>query len=405
MARPTIDATVIRSGDPDLSGLGDNERSIFADPSAVLVRPGDEFSREVYCILGIPVDAVSMPTVVSRIEEACDQEIPFILSTPNLNFLVNSLDDAEFRNSLLCSDLCPADGMPIVWIARLLGIPIEGRIAGADIFAALRARTNPQRPLKVYLFGSTDEVAAKAAANLNGSPQALQCVGWSCPGFGSIEDMSSDEMIAAINGSGADFLCVALGAKKGQAWLLHNHDRLTIPVRSHLGATVNFQAGTVARSPRFLQKLGFEWVWRILQEPHIAPRYWNDGLVFLKLLLFRITPLALESAREQSAQPLDVQVKISPTDVTVSLTGFATQLNIAYLTAEFRRVTASRRRTVLDFSRTMAVDARFLGLLLMLRKNLTRQGVSLELQGLSPALRRSFERHGLGYLFALPHAD
>src|SRR5664279_2769245 len=87
----------------------------------------DDLTREVYGVLGIPVDVIDMATVLRRIEAAAAHPAPFLISTANLNFLVTSRSDAEFRESLLRSDLCTADGMPIVWIARLLGISIKHR--------------------------------------------------------------------------------------------------------------------------------------------------------------------------------------------------------------------------------------------------------------------------------------
>ncbi len=239
----------------------------------------DGLSREVYCILGIPIDAVEMAAVLRIIEQAASGLAPFVISTPNLNFLVNSLSDAEFRESLLLSDLCPADGMPIVWIARLMGLPIERRIAGSDIFAAFNVKPGSDPPLRVFFFGATDRVAAEAARTLNASTSAVSCVGWACPGFGDLDELSQDQFIDKINASGADFLVAALGAKKGQLWLQRNHHRLRIPVRAHLGVTIHFQAGSVKRAPTVLQKIGLEWLWRIKEEPHLWRRYWHDGLV------------------------------------------------------------------------------------------------------------------------------
>ena len=105
--------------------------------------------------------------------------------------------------------------------------------------------------------------------------------------------MSTPAIIDAINASDADFLAVALGAKKGQAWLQQNHARLRIPVRVHLGATINFQAGTLKRAPTLIQRLGLEWLWRIKEEPQLWRRYWNDGLALLGLLITRVFPLLL----------------------------------------------------------------------------------------------------------------
>ncbi|WP_457832994.1 WecB/TagA/CpsF family glycosyltransferase, partial [Staphylococcus aureus] len=78
---------------------------------------------------------------------------------------------------------------------------------------------------------------------------------------------SSPETIAAINQSGADFLVVALAARKGQQWVQRNRDALQVPLMGHLGAVINFVAGTVSRAPVWVQKTGLEWAWRIKEEP------------------------------------------------------------------------------------------------------------------------------------------
>src|SRR5580700_10313694 len=76
----------------------------------------DDLSRKVYCVLGIPIDAIDMPGLLRAVHDAASNGAPFLISTPNLHFLVHSRLDPEFRETLLLSDLCPADGMAIVWI-------------------------------------------------------------------------------------------------------------------------------------------------------------------------------------------------------------------------------------------------------------------------------------------------
>ena len=119
----------------------------------------DDLSREVYCILGMPVDVIDMPSVLCRIDRAAITGSSLLLSTPNLNYLVASQSDTEFRDTLLASDLCPPDGMPIIWLGRLLGAPIRERVAGSDIFAALKSFRSPDRPLKLFLFAGNEAVA------------------------------------------------------------------------------------------------------------------------------------------------------------------------------------------------------------------------------------------------------
>src|SRR5215471_17328455 len=104
----------------------------------------DELSRQVYCVSGMPIDLVDMSEVLRAIKTAVSSKLPFLISTPNLNFLVNYQVDADFRESILLSDLCPADGISIVWIARLVGIPIKKRVSGADIFDALKSQCSSE---------------------------------------------------------------------------------------------------------------------------------------------------------------------------------------------------------------------------------------------------------------------
>jgi N-acetylglucosaminyldiphosphoundecaprenol N-acetyl-beta-D-mannosaminyltransferase len=366
----------------------------------------NDLSREVYCLLGIPVDAVDMTEIVRRIEAAAAGAAPFLISTPNLNFLVNSSNDAEFRESLLLSDLCAADGMPIIWIAKLTGVPIKERVAGSDIFDALTAVREPARRLKLYLFGGPEGAAAAAARALNGEPCGWNCVGLRYPGFGAIDTLSTNEIVDEINASRADFLAVALGAAKGQAWLQRNHHCLRIPVRAHLGATVNFLSGRVKRAPLWMRSCGLEWLWRIKEEPCLWTRYAKDGAALLGLLVTHVLPLAILRWRDRlhlkrAPQSLKIGVSQIDGDVALRLSGTATKPHIEKAISCFAGAVASRSRAVIvDMSGLCAVDARFLGLLFMLRKQLKGQGRDLILTGASRRLKTVFRLNGAGFLLS-----
>jgi N-acetylglucosaminyldiphosphoundecaprenol N-acetyl-beta-D-mannosaminyltransferase len=359
----------------------------------------DDLSREVYCILGVPIDVIGMQAAIRRIEAAARRKTRFLISAPNLNSFVISQSDRVFRETLLLSDLCTTDGMPIVWIARVAGIPIKSRIAGSDMFDALKAGINPAHPLKVFLFGGPRGAAELAARTLNDQPVGAKCVGWFYPGFCSAEEMSRDDIIDRVNSSGADFLIAALGNQKGQLWLRRNHERLLIPIRAHLGATLNFQAGTVRRAPPAVRKLGLEWLWRIKEEPYLWKRYWNDGTAMLGLLLTRVLPFAfwtwwLRRGFDRAGELIISEV-VGPETVTLSLSGPIDADNVDTAILAFRDAIATGKRITLDFSDIRAIDARFLGLLLMLKKRLKAEGTVLKFRGLSPLSERIFFLGGL----------
>jgi N-acetylglucosaminyldiphosphoundecaprenol N-acetyl-beta-D-mannosaminyltransferase len=365
----------------------------------------DDLCRDVYCILGVPIDAIEMPDVLRRIEAAAANATPYLISTPNLFFLVNSQTDPEFRESLLLSDLCPADGMPIVWIARLIGIPIKKRIAGSDIFDAFKFKNNCRTPLKVFLFGGAEGVAEAACQALNVEQCSLHCVGSFYPGFTSVDEMSRDTIIDEINSSTAAFLIVSLGAKKGQSWLLRNHRRLLIPIRAHLGAAINFQAGTVLRSPTVMRRLGLEWLWRIKEEPYLWRRYCHDGAALLRLLVSRVLPLALAARWRHLRVAVDGHVfAIARVDnsqaVSLHISGYASSGDVPEAVAYFRDALASRQQIVIDLSETRGIDARFFGLLLMLTKHLHCRGRALKFTGVSLRLQRQFRLNGMEYLLS-----
>lgn len=236
--------------------------------------------RKVH-LLGIGFDVSSLDETVARLREAALTRQSLFLSTANVNFVVLAAKDAAFRESLEASDLCVPDGAPIVWVARLLRLPLKQRVAGADIFEALR--NSPGTPLRIYFFGGPPGTAARAGEVINAEGRGLVCVGFESPGYGGIESMSGAATIERINAADADFVVVSLGAQKGQAWIMRNRERLSAPIVSHLGAVVNFVTGGVLRAPRWMQRAGLEWAWRIRQEPHLATRYARDAAALFAL--------------------------------------------------------------------------------------------------------------------------
>jgi N-acetylglucosaminyldiphosphoundecaprenol N-acetyl-beta-D-mannosaminyltransferase len=264
-------------------------------PNAALAGDTSPPLRNPVRVLGLPFDAVTLDEAVQQVRDAVRNRRRLFLSTPNLNFLMASQHDAAFRASVFESDLSVADGMPVVWLSRLLGTPLPERVTGADIYARLRNDPLPpgHAPIRVYFFGGPPGVAAAAGRRLNAESSSLVCVGFETPGYGSVDDMSGDAVHERINASGADLLIVALGAAKGQAWIQRNRARLQVPVVSHLGAVVNFEAGTVNRAPRWMQRTGLEWLWRIKEEPALWRRYGRDGAALAGLIVRELLPRML----------------------------------------------------------------------------------------------------------------
>lgn len=373
---------------------------VSADNSQAPTTASDPFDRPVFCIMGLPFDAIDNATAVQRIQAAIDHRTLCFLSTPNLNFVIASRRDPALRDSIIHSGISIADGMPIVWIARLLGLPIRERVAGSTLFQNLRKVAS--RPVNIYFFGGPEGVAATAAKALNQAPDNFNCVGFESPGFGSVEDMSSERAIGQINDSQPDFLVVSLGAKKGQAWIERNLARLQVPVVSHLGAVVNFVAGTVTRAPGWVQKSGLEWLWRIKEEPALFSRYAGDGRQFLLLLRRQVLPYAWFLLRRRFAHepvlPTDGKAMFDPQSGTVVLTGACVAENLGPLRELLKKLRGEASAITFDMRDVSYIDSAFIGLLMLARKQQDAHGLKMFVRNPGATVQRIFHWNGAEYL-------
>jgi N-acetylglucosaminyldiphosphoundecaprenol N-acetyl-beta-D-mannosaminyltransferase len=348
------------------------------------------WQRNVHCLFGLPFDAVDLDGALSVMRGAVRERQPCFISTPNLNFVVACQTDAAFRDSVIQSDLSLVDGMPLVWVAKLLGIPIPERVAGSTVFEHLRRNEHPK--LSVFFFGGMEGVAHAACEQLNSKPSGATCVGYEYPGFGSLDDMSSAATIAKINSSNPDFVVVSLGAKKGQAWIQRNRQCLSAPLVSHLGAVVNFVAGTLKRAPAWMQRAGLEWLWRIAEEPGLWRRYLGDGSAFLRLMLTRALPYAWylhrHRLRRSDVEETTIILIEDEQGYTVALSGAWVSENLAPLRDCFFSLSTAGKNVCLDMSKASFVDSALLGLVLLFRGDLSQRGHSMRMINLNDDVRR-----------------
>jgi len=318
------------------------------------------------------------------------------ISTPNVNFLARCLWDDAFRESVVASDLVVADGMPIIWLCRLLGVRLPERVAGSDMFDAMGHRFRGENGLiKVFFFGGRDGAAEAAYAKLKDNETGIRAVGYLNPGFGTVEDMSSQAVIDEINAAGADFVVVSLGAAKGQEWIMRNRARLQAPVLCHLGAVVDFVAGTVQRSPEWLQRIGLEWAYRITQDVGLWRRYASDGFVLLRTVLTSILPLALGRPARDIAGEGGCECVEARNNRSIRLHGAFGPGNLAVLREAFVWAAEGEGDVTVDFADVGRFCLRSQGLLLLLRKAVVERGGTLAVKGVPPRLNTVFRRSGL----------
>ncbi len=363
------------------------------------------FDRSVYMLLGLPVDCVTTEQAQRSLERAALEGEACFLSTPNLNFLIAARQDPAFRMSVIDSDLVVADGMPLVWAARWIGVPVPERVAGSTLVEQLRRHPGNRRALKVFFFGGPEGIADKASQILADETSGLTGVGAYYPGFGTVDDMCAPQIVRQINEAAPDVVIVSLGAKKGQLWIQRMRSQLNAPVISHLGAVVNFIAGTVARAPVWMQKTGLEWVWRMYEEHSLFKRYWSDGKAFLGLLWCNVRPLR-RAVKEQAEAPnhqhapfaFDTLTEADGSHVIV-IQGRATEADLHPLRQKLTQLCSTSTVDIrFDLSACEHVDPAFLGLLCLVLKHQRQVERKLVVSQLSAKLLQQFKLHGADFL-------
>ncbi len=365
----------------------------------------NDFARNVYCVLGVPVDNITMDDLVSGIIASAGARQRYFISTPNLNYLMLSQRSLEFRLSLLQSDVCAADGVGVLFVCGLLGIPINARVAGSDLPTAIASspRKMTSRPLSLALVGGEPGVGelARDAINVLKSDSII-CTGAIDPGAIDLDNLGNSRTIDSINATRADFLLVALGAQKGQAWLVRNLEVLDIPVVSHLGATLDFLAGTVRRAPTTIRKLGLEWLWRIKEQPRLFSRYFSDGRQLVWALFGRILPLAvwlLWHKKFDAGQPPHVEAVDEEFDgVRIVLGGTLVDDRLAAVSETFNRVAKKYGPITLDMECVSFFEMGLAGQILMLEKIAYKQKRLLKIIGAANSTSRALEWCGLKHL-------
>lgn len=211
---------------------------------------------------------------------------PGFIVTPNVDHVCRFHRDAAFREAYENACMVLADGMPILWSARLLGRPLREKLSGSDMLPRLSALA-AERGWSVYYLGAADGVADEVARRLTERHPSLRVGGTFSPPMGFEKDEAvNEDILRRLQESKPDICFVALGSPKQEIWLHRNCERSGVPVMIGVGAAFDFVAGRARRAPVWMQKTGMEWVWRLCHEPRrLARRYLVEDAYFLLVLV------------------------------------------------------------------------------------------------------------------------
>ncbi|HUW32476.1 MAG TPA: WecB/TagA/CpsF family glycosyltransferase [Planctomycetota bacterium] len=233
-------------------------------------------------LLWLGVDNLAFGEAASAVVRMCRDGRPAYVVTPNVNHFMHTRTNPALRSIYERAGLSLADGMPVVWAARLLGRPLKAKVSGSDLFYELCGRAAAEG-LRLFLLGGAPGVAERAADALRSRYAGLHIVGTHSPVIRADGAGSSDAEVAEmIREARPHVVFVAFGSPKQELWMARNYRRLGSAVCIGIGASFDFAAGTQSRAPRWIQRAGFEWLWRLLHEPRrLWKRYLVDDLPFL----------------------------------------------------------------------------------------------------------------------------
>ena len=239
-------------------------------------------AHESIAILGVRVSNVDVPQSLAIIEGLIESGASHQMVTVNTEFVMAAQKDAEFKAIINAAALALPDGVGILWAARFLGHPLKARVTGVDTVQRM-AELAARKGYRLFLLGAAEGVADLCAQRLSDKYPSLQIAG-TYSGSPAVEE--EDEIVALVKQAKPDVLFVAYGAPQQDKWIARNLARLEVPLAMGVGGALDFIAGVAVRAPRWMQKLGLEWLHRLYREPWrwrrmlALPRF--VGLVILR---------------------------------------------------------------------------------------------------------------------------
>jgi N-acetylglucosaminyldiphosphoundecaprenol N-acetyl-beta-D-mannosaminyltransferase len=347
-------------------------------------------------VLGLPLANVTAGEAVEQIEELILSGGTHQVVTANLDFWLNSLNDVHLHRIIAGCSLVLPDGMPLVWISRLLGHPLKERVSGVDLVPQL-AELSARKGYGIYLLGGRPGVAEQASKVLQEAYPGVNIVGHHAPPLADLERMDHGDTLERIRAAKPEILLVAFGNPKQEKWIRMHAKRLGVPVSIGIGGSMDILIGNVQRAPKWMQRSGLEWLGRCIQEPgRLLPRYARNfsGLA-LRLPLALMANLLQRPRRGPSAVNRTSDTGMVHLHIQGNLEAETTN-------AIYRTVTnciAGSQLLVLHLQDLEYANPQGLGALLDARRRMLATGLSLTMTGVPAKIKLLFAAWCLEPLF------
>ncbi len=236
-------------------------------------------------ILGIAVSAITPRIAVEIIESWIDAGEHHYVCITGVHGVMESQKNERLRKIHNQAGMVTPDGMPLVWLSRLKGFSFVRRVYGPDLMVALCARSATTGH-RHYFYGGATGVPEQLASVLGETFPGIQIAGTFSPPFRPLSDEEKENVIRNIDRSDADIVWVGLGTPKQEIWMAEFAHHLQAPVLIGVGAAFDFLTGRKPQAPRWMQRMGLEWLFRLISEPR---RLWRRYLYNNPRFILRIT--------------------------------------------------------------------------------------------------------------------
>ena len=220
---------------------------------------------EYRTIITTRIAATSYEHASQQVIAWAHDKTPCFVSAANVHVVMEACDNTQFTAALKKADLITPDGVPLVWALKMLGVKNATRVYGPDLtLSVCEAAENESVPIALY--GSTPDILADFVSFLNRRYPALNVACSISPPFRRLSDEEDAQYVKQLNDSGARILFVGLGCPKQELWIADHLDKINM-VMLAVGVAFDFHAGATLQAPRWIMRLGLEWLFRLMVEP------------------------------------------------------------------------------------------------------------------------------------------
>lgn len=242
-------------------------------------------------VLGVGISILNLPAALAEIADAIGNRRKGYICVTGVHGVMEAQNDESFRAILNNAFLCTPDGMPMVWAGKIAGHSEMQRVYGPDLMLDVCAWSQ-DNPCRHFFFGGAPGVAEQLAEKLKARFPKLEIAGFFTPPFRPLNPAEENELRGMVRAARPDIFWVGLSTPKQEKFMAQYLPKLDATLMIGVGAAFDFLSGRVKQAPRWMQRNGLEWVYRLCSEPQrLAGRYFKNNPLFLAKIALQLAGL------------------------------------------------------------------------------------------------------------------